>query len=211
MIPSDGQDLPAHLRDLDAELSGVRFEPRPSLGPEIEGRARRGERAPAERRRFRIWRAPPHLLRTLGIAASLAAVTGLAARGVLGPAARAAVVDHCCVNLDGQDAADDGLVVESVGGERVRRLFVYEDRDGDGRYSPGDVINFDRTGAPVLAPSVTEGLTARRFCCVDYDGGGPADDGLLVVNRPGGGIVLAAIYETSRTVTRDGRVPPPLR
>lgn len=212
MIPSDGQDLPAHLRDLDAELSDLRFEPRASLGPEIEGRVRRGERvSPAGGRRWRAWRAPPHFLRTLGIAATLAIITGLAARGVLGPAARAAVVDHCCINLDGQEDADDGLVVESFGGERVRRLFVYEDRDGDGRYSPGDIINFERTGAPVLAPSVTEGLTARRFCCVDYDGGGPADDGLLVVNRPGGGIVLAAIYETSRAVTRDGRVPPPLR
>lgn len=215
MTHPDEQDLPAPLRDLDAELRQLRFEPRASLGPEIEGRWRAGERPPPPigvvRGTLATLRRRPDLQRLVGVAATLAILTAFAARGLLGPAARAAVVDRCCVNLDGQTDADDGLVVETVGGDQVRRLFVYEDRDGDGRYSAGDQISFDRTGAPVLAPSAADGLTAQRFCCVDYDGGGPADDGLLVVNRPGGGIVLAAIYETPRAVTRGVPVLPPLR
>ena len=39
-------ELPDDLRDLDRALRAVRFEPRASLGPEIVGRAVRGERRP---------------------------------------------------------------------------------------------------------------------------------------------------------------------
>jgi len=204
------QKSPDHLREIEAELAALRFEPRSSLGPELLGRYRHGERAaPAAAPRIIRW-ARRHQ-RMLGLAAGLVVMTGLAARGVLGPLARATLVDHCCVDLDGQETEDDGLLVESIGGEEVRTLTVYEDLDGDGRYSPGDRITFTRRGAPTLAPPAGDGLKARRFCCVDYDGGGPADDGLLVVNGPGGGIVLAAIYETSRAATRGGLLQPLLR
>ncbi len=206
---TDPHELPADLRALEQELQALDFTPRASLGPELIGRYRHDERAvprPAPVTAFLQRHG-----RLVGLAAALLYVSALAVRGALGPLAKAVLVDHCCIDLDGQDLADDGLVVESTGGDKVRKLMVYEDRDGDGRFSEGDPVTFTRSGAPTMAPPADEGLVARRFCCVDYDGGGPADDGLLVVNGPRGGIVLAAIYETSRAVTHDGSINPILR
>jgi hypothetical protein len=104
-------------------------------------------------------------------------------------------IDNCCFNYDGETDEDDGLFVESLRGDRIRRLVIYEDRDGDRRFSAADGIRFERTGTLTLALPDDDALVARRFCCLDYDGGGPKDDGLLVVNRPGGGVVLAALFE----------------
>ena len=203
---------PPDLAALEAELRDLRFEPRASPGPEIAGRWAQGERAAPVRPLHRLQGAMRRHMRPLvGLAAAAVLAVGLAGQGLLGPAAAAAVQDHCCVDFDGQDTPDDGLLVETVGGEEVQRLVVYEDRDGDGRFSAGDLVNFERRGAPALAQTLGDGLVARRFCCTDYDGGGPADDGLLVVNAPGGGIVLAAIYETSRAVTPGVPALPPLR
>jgi len=49
-----GPRLPDDVRELDRLLSSVRFAPRASLGPELEGRVRRGGR-PADERRRRLW------------------------------------------------------------------------------------------------------------------------------------------------------------
>ena len=43
---SDDKGAPPDLEALDRSLSGIRFQPRASLGPEIEGRLRRGETPP---------------------------------------------------------------------------------------------------------------------------------------------------------------------
>ena len=40
---SDDEGIPPDLEALDRSLSGIRFQPRASLGPEIQGRLRRGE------------------------------------------------------------------------------------------------------------------------------------------------------------------------
>jgi hypothetical protein len=34
-----------------------------------------------------------------------------------------------------------------------------------------------------------------EHCCLDFDGGGPADDGLVVIGVPPDRVVMAAIYE----------------
>ena len=39
------------------------------------------------------------------------------------------------------------------------------------------------------------GLVTIEHCCLDFDGGGPADDGLLVIGVPPDRVVMAAIYE----------------
>ncbi len=39
------------------------------------------------------------------------------------------------------------------------------------------------------------GLVTIEHCCVDFDGGGPADDGLVVIGVPPDRVVMAAIYE----------------
>jgi hypothetical protein len=39
------------------------------------------------------------------------------------------------------------------------------------------------------------GLVTIEHCCLDFDGGGPADDGLVVLGVPPDRVVMAAIYE----------------
>ena len=41
---SDDQEIPPELAEMDRELRGILFHPRASLGPEVLGRLRRGER-----------------------------------------------------------------------------------------------------------------------------------------------------------------------
>ncbi len=141
-------------------------------------------------------------------AAALALLTGLgvfffwrtALHGL-----RLSTVDRCCSDLDGGGAADDGVLVTTRGGESVRVLTIYEDRDRSGGYTGGDTVRFARRGGPSLAPTGAGGLNVSRFCCQDYDGGGRADDGLLIVGTAPDHIALAAIYEG------DGHAPPVLR
>jgi hypothetical protein len=45
-----------------------------------------------------------------------------------------------------------------------------------------------------------------QHCCLDFDGGGPADDGLLVIGVPPDRVMMAAIYER-RSGTRGHRAP----
>ncbi len=177
---------PADLRDLDRALRSVRFEPRASLGPEIAGRAERGE-------------APRPVAPGRGLAAALAA--GLCAVALGLPALRHAApvtVDRCCYDLDGGGAADDGIRVVARRDAAVERLWIYEDLDGSGGLTAADVVRLERGGAPALAEAGASGLVTHEHCCVDFDGGGPADDGLLVIGVPPDRVLMAAIYERER-------------
>ncbi len=182
-------DTPDDLKELDRLLRGVRFEPRASLGAEVAGRWRHGERA-VERPRF----APRQVL---GLAAA-ALLLGLGLFTfwmiALRPL-RTVTVDRCCQDFDGGGVADDGLMVVSERGSKVRRLVLYEDRDGSRTFSSPDRVRFERRGAPVVQGSMLGDHRTTQFCCLDYDGGGPSDDALLIVGRPPDMITMAAIYE----------------
>lgn len=190
---------PEGLGELDRQLREIRFSPRESLGPEI------WRAAPGATLRLA---APPIPRRLALAAATVALVTGLGGfllwrTGV--HQLRLSTVDSCCQDLDGGGEADDGVLVTTRGGESVRRLTIYEDRDRSGGYSEADQVRFARSGALALAADESGGLNVSRFCCRDYDGGGPADDGLLIVGVAPDHIALAAIYEG------DGHAPPVLR
>lgn len=180
---------PEDLRDLDRRLSGVRFEPRASLGAEILGRARQGDTGAG--------RQPPFRLRVRGLAAAIAVVgLGLSLAGLVALRSPAlASVDQCCQDLDGGGDADDGLLVVARKGSEVKRLAIYEDRDGSRSFTPSDIIRFARNGGPSLHAQLLPGAITTEFCCLDYDGGGPDDDALLVVGQPPDRIAMAAIYE----------------
>jgi hypothetical protein len=59
-------------------------------------------------------------------------------------------------------------------------------------------VRLERGGAPALAEAGAGGLVTREHCCVDFDGGGPADDGVLVIGVPPDRVLMAAIYERER-------------
>ena len=180
---------PDDLQDLDRLLRAVRFEPRASLGAEVTGRWRRGER-PAEPGRI-----GPRLALSLAAAALLIGL-GLFTFWLLALRPLGAVtVDRCCQDLDGGGNADDGLLVVSEQGGKVERLVIYEDRDGSRTFSARDTMRFERHGAPVVQGPMTGDHRTIQLCCLDYDGGGPSDDALLIVGRPPDLITMAAIYE----------------
>ena len=93
----------------------------------------------------------------------------------------------------------------------VQRLWIYEDQDGSGGLTAGDVVRLERSGAPALAETGTGGLVTREHCCVDFDGGGPADDGLLVIGVPPDRVLMAAIYEQGRMAPLGAPARFPLR
>ena len=183
---SQGPDIPPELEDMDRALRGVAFRPRASLGAEVLGRLRRGEpssaAAPAPRRR--------PALAAVAAGLTLAAGTALVLRGP-----GSVMVDRCCYDLDGGGDADDGVVVFSVRGTEVRQLRIYEDLDGSTGFTDGDLIRLDRGGSPAMHGAAVAGLVTIEHCCLDFDGGGPADDGLLVIGVPPDRVVMAAIYE----------------
>ncbi len=39
------------------------------------------------------------------------------------------------------------------------------------------------------------GAVAMDHCCLDYDAGGPSDDGILLVGVPPDRVLLATLYE----------------
>jgi hypothetical protein len=178
--------VPPELAELDRELRGIRFRPRASLGAELLGRLRRGERPENDSPRRR----------SPAVAAAVAAVLMLAAGVALWLRTPAAVtVDRCCYDLDGGGDADDGVVVRAERDAKVHQLRIYEDRDGSGSFTAGDEVRLDRRGSPAMHEVSTEGLVTIEHCCLDFDGGGPADDGLVVLGVPPDRLVMAAIYE----------------
>jgi hypothetical protein len=183
------KESPDDLRDLDRLLKSVQFEPRASLGAEVVGRWHRGERvgAAAARSYSRIT-AFAGVLVLLGLGLFIFWLLVLRPLGVY-------TVDRCCQDLDGGGDADDGLVVVSRRGEAVHRLAVYEDLDGSGSFTPGDIVRFQRSGRMALAGPIEAGVRTTEFCCLDYDGGGPSDDALVILGVPPDRITMAAIYE----------------
>jgi hypothetical protein len=182
---SDDASLPPDLEGLDRSLREVRFAPRASFGPELLGRLRRGERSkgavpPRRRRAF------------LGLAASLLVAAGTV---LLLRAHPEVVVDRCCYDLDGGGAADDGVTLVAERDARVHRLRVYEDRDRSGSFTAGDVVRLDRGDAPSFRGAGGASLVTVEHCCLDFDGGGPSDDALLVIGVPPDRVMMAAIYE----------------
>lgn len=178
-------ELPDDLRELDAALRQVEFEPRASLGAEIRGRVKRGEQP----------RRPPFRIARFGTAAALISA-GIAALWliVIQPDGHL-TVDRCCQDLDGGGDADDGVRVISRGGTEVKYLQVYEDLDGSGNYTPGDRIRYEREAGPALTVPIAPGAKTVELCCLDYDGGGPDDDALMIVSYPPDRISMAAIIE----------------
>jgi hypothetical protein len=181
-------DLPEDLNGLDRMLRQIRFSPRGSLGAEILGRSRRGEVAAASR------------VRGIRYVLGLPMAGGLVALGLLlfwllAPPIGLLTVDRCCQDLDGGGDADDGLLVVSEAGNQVKRLAIYEDRDGSRSFTAADEVRFQRNGSLSSAGPIADGARTTRFCCLDYDGGGPDDDALLVIGVPPGQISMAAIYE----------------
>ena len=190
---------PEDLRELDRALRAVRFEPRVSLGPEIAGRAERGEAPRA---------APRGRRHVLTAVAALAA--GLCAVALGLPALRhgtPVTIDRCCFDLDGGGTADDGIRVVARRDAAVERLWIYEDLDRSGGLTAADIVRLDRGGAPTLTETGTPGLVTHEHCCVDFDGGGPADDGVLVIGVPPDRVLMAAIYERETPTGAPARFP----
>jgi hypothetical protein len=183
---SQDPGIPPELEEMDRALRGIGFRPRASLGPEVLGRLRRGEGSqgtvPLPRRR-------PALA---AVAVALILATGAAL--VLG-APGSVAVDRCCYDLDGGGDADDGVVVFAGRDAKVHQLRIYEDLDGSGGFTAGDLVRLDRGRSPAMHEAAVAGLVTIEHCCLDFDGGGPADDGLLVIGVPPDRVVMAAIYE----------------
>jgi len=188
-------DIPEALRELDRRLGGVRFEPRASLAAEIEGRIRRGETPRAASRRPARRRIAVAAL-AAGLAAAVVALPSLLGRTEV-------TVDRCCYDLDGGGTADDGVHIVARRDADVRHLLVYEDTDGSRTLTRADVVRLDRGRAPALAAAGVQGLTTLERCCLDFDGGGRPDDGLLLLGVPPDRVVMAAIFER----TADRRLP----
>ena len=183
--------MPDDLRELDRKLRSVRFSPRGSFGPELLGRLRRGDQPSGSGR--------GHVSRYLAAAAVAVLTAGgalaLAASGSL-TGTDAVTVDRCCYDLDGGGDPDDGVLILAERDARVHRLRVYEDLDDSRSYTPRDVVRLDRGGEPAVHGLAGEGIVTTEQCCLDFDGGGPDDDGLLVIGVPPDRVLMAAIYET---------------
>lgn len=197
MSGPDDRDLPEELRPLDRALAAVRFRPREGLGTELAGRAARGE-VPAPRARS--------VRRRRTAAAVAACAAGLVVLLWAGWTSRLVTVDRCCYDLDGGVEEDDGVLVLARRNEEIRRLAVYEDRDGSRSYTEGDVLRFSRGAEPTLLDPAADDLITTRHCCLDFDGGGPDDDGLLVVGVPPDRVMMVAVYEESSDRARSGWV-----
>ncbi|MGH7538721.1 MAG: hypothetical protein ACREMF_08810 [Gemmatimonadales bacterium] len=185
-LPSP-DEVPPDALELHQRLDSIRFNPRASLEPEMYARLRReGETAmPAARWR---WVHLPW--------ASTAAVLGVLLALVFWSEHGGSVrLDRCCWDLDGGIAADDGVVVVARRGEEIRSLLIYEDRDGNGRWSVGDVSRLSSEGGRARTGSLAAGLVTQQVCCGDYDAGGAADDGIFVLGAPPDRVFLAGVYE----------------
>jgi hypothetical protein len=191
------------LEALDRALESIRFAPRESLGPEVSGRVRRGERSKGVVRPRRIRSALLALAAGIGMAVLVALLVTSQSRRAEASVWSTVVpvpviVDRCCYDLDGGGRSDDGIRLVAEPNARVHRLWLYEDRDHSGGYSAGDVIRLERGDSPTLSAAAARRLITTRHCCVDFDGGGPADDGLVVLGTPPDRVAMAAIYERPR-------------
>jgi len=184
---SDDPGMPPELEEMDRALGGIGFQPRASLGPEVLGRLRRGEWSKGAT-------VPPRHRRP-ALAAVAAALVMVAGAALVLRAPGSIVVDRCCYDLDGGGDADDGVVVLAKRDAKVDQLRIYEDLDGSGSFTSGDLIRLDRGGRPAMHEAAVEGLVTIEHCCLDFDGGGPADDGLIVLGVPPDRVVMAALYE----------------
>jgi hypothetical protein len=182
-----GRSGEPHCDDAERLLAGIHFHPRASLGPEIVGRARRGEAAVGDFRPRRVLALRP----MLGLAAALILITGSAFL-VQRSSSPVILIDSCCQNLDGGARADDGFVLEA-NGRHIYQLRLYEDRDSSGTFTPADTVRFVRGAEPSLASGGDARTT--RVCCSDLDGEGKPDDGMLILSRADESVVLAAVYE----------------
>jgi hypothetical protein len=174
------------LRELDRRLRGIAFTPRASLGPEILGRVRRGE-PPAG--------AGPPRRRRQALATVTTALLAATAGAILLRATGSVTVDRCCYDLDGGGDADDGVLVLAERDARVHHLRIYEDIDRSRSFTESDLVRLDRGASPAIHHAGTGALVTVEHCCVDFDGGGPADDGLVIIGVPPDHVVMAAIYE----------------
>jgi hypothetical protein len=191
-------ELPRELAEVDGALRAVAFQPRASLGPEILGRLRRGE-TPA--------RPSPSPSRRQAIAALAAGLVMVSAGALALRGAPSVQVDRCCYDLDGGGDADDGVVVRAERDAKVHRLRIYEDLDRTRTFTPGDLVRLERGDSPAMHQTAAEGLVTTEHCCVDFDGGGPADDGLVVIGVPPDLVVMAAIYERGGSAGPAGARP----
>jgi hypothetical protein len=139
----------------------------------------------------------------MAAAALLTAVTALPFAGFIPvPGGAAITVDRCCYDLDGGGPADDGVLVLAQRDSKVHRLRIYEDLDASGNYTAADLVRLDRGEKPALLSSSGAGIVTTERCCLDFDGGGPDDDGLLVMGVPPNRVLMAAIYETGAKAKR---------
>lgn len=178
----------ADPRDLDALLGQIQFRPRASLEGEVAGRWARGDRptpGPRPVGTKLVW---------LGVMLLLLGAVLYLVQSEFG-LAQVRTVDRCCEDFDGGGNRDDGMLVVSRSGSQVQRLAIYEDRDGSRSYTAGDALRFDRTGRPSVQQPFTAGMRTFELCCRDYDGGGPADDAVVIMALPPDRIAMAAIYE----------------
>jgi hypothetical protein len=181
----NGNQTSEDLKKLERLLRLARFHPRESFQAELLGRVRRGEK-PAGYRRPSLFSG-----RIAALLAGLAAILGLI---LLQPDGRI-TVDRCCFDLDGGGIADDGARISGVGQGGPFQISVYEDRDGSGDLTPSDIVRFERTGTPELAQLTSPGIAKIQHCCQDFDGEGPADDGIFVLVTPPDRVHSAAIYQ----------------
>jgi hypothetical protein len=184
--------VPPELEQLDRDLADIRFSPRASLGPELLGRVRRGE-GPKSRVASR------HRPALAALAAMLVLAAGTALILRYSPEV---VIDRCCYDLDGGGDRDDGVILRAERDAKVHQLRVYEDRDRSGSFTAADLVRLDRGANPAMRMGSAGGLMTTEHCCLDFDGGGPADDALLVIGVPPDRVMMAAIYEH-----RSGRMP----
>ena len=174
--------------DLDALLGRIQFRPRASLEGEVAGRWARGDRPtpnPTPVTSKLVW---------LGLMLLLLGAVLYLVQSEFG-LAQVRTVDRCCEDFDGGGDRDDGMLVVSRRGSEVQRLAIYEDLDGSRSYTAGDALRFDRSGRPTLQQPFTAGIRTFEVCCRDYDGGGPADDAVVIMALPPDRIAMAAIYE----------------
>jgi hypothetical protein len=195
-------ELPDDLRELDRKLRSVRFGPRASLGPELQGRLRRGDQPDGIGHRKLRWQLTTAAVAVLTAGGALA----LANFGTFAHTG-AVTVDRCCYDLDGGGDADDGVLILAERDDRVHRLRVYEDVDGSRSFTPADLVRLDRGARPAVHGLAGKGIITIERCCLDFDGGGPDDDGLLVIGVPPDRVLMAAIYETNPTTTSRGSRP----